>query len=145
MARADVEIQTVTYQDAIADIQSIRRQVFQEEQGVAAALEFDGLDAQATHLLAIHQGVAVGTTRIRRLTEDTAKIERVAVLAAHRGEGIGRQLMHYALDHLKRQGIPQIKVNAQLQVQPFYESLGFKVEGEVFEEAGIPHVTMWRL
>ncbi|MGB3613076.1 MAG: GNAT family N-acetyltransferase [Elainellaceae cyanobacterium] len=139
----DVTIEIVTYRDATADIQTIRRQVFQQEQGVSAELEFDGLDDDAIHLLAYHQEQAVGTCRLRNLGEEITKVERVAVLVSHRGQGIGRQLMVSAIDYLTHQGVQTIKISAQTQVEAFYERLGFETVGEVFQEAGIPHVTMW--
>lgn len=140
-------IQRVTYTEAIEPIQFVRRQVFQKEQGVAPELEFDGNDESATHFLAYQGSDAIGTARIRYLTADDsqpiAKIERVAVLAEYRGNGIGKQLMDVAIAHLRNQGITAIKINAQLQVQDFYERLGFSTCGAVFEEAGIPHIEMW--
>ena len=143
-----LRIQQVHYTDAIEAIQSIRRQVFQIEQGVSPELEFDGEDEAATHFLAYQGEEAIGTARIRYLKIDEdqnlpiAKIERVAVLGRYRGQGIGQQLMEVAIAHLSCRGITAIKINAQLQVQPFYERLGFSTYGSVFEEAGIPHIEM---
>ncbi|MGF1538711.1 MAG: GNAT family N-acetyltransferase [Elainellaceae cyanobacterium] len=139
----DVTIQVVTYGEAKTEIQAIRCQVFQQEQGVSAELEFDGLDDDAVHLLAYDKTYAVGTARMRNLGDRKAKVERVAVLAPYRGQGIGRRLMMAAIEHLRSQGVTAIKVNAQLQVKVFYERLGFEAEGGGFEEAGIPHVAMW--
>ncbi|MGX7405995.1 GNAT family N-acetyltransferase [Aerococcus urinaehominis] len=35
-----------------------------------------------------------------------------------------------------------IELHAQLPVIEFYQDLGFSSQGEVFEEAGIQHITM---
>ncbi len=78
-------------------IQAIRIAVFQEEQGVDAALEFDGKDAISEHLIAYLNGEVVGTARIRYLDDKTAKIERLAVLSTARGQGIGKKIMENAL------------------------------------------------
>ena len=51
-------IETVRYQDCLVAINQIRTKVFQEEQGVSAELEFDGLDPSATHFLAYINGQA---------------------------------------------------------------------------------------
>ena len=37
-----------------------------------------------------------------------------------------------------------IMLNAQTQAMPFYARFGFVPDGEPFEEAGIPHVTMFK-
>lgn len=123
-------------------IQAIRYTVFQVEQGVPAALEFDGKDEQSQHLLAYLDEKPIGTTRIRQLTCQLAKIERLAVLPEARGQGIARKLMQAALELLGAQQVPEVMVHAQEYVKDFYQSLGFVVEGDRFEEAGIPHVKM---
>lgn len=139
---SDLVIKVVSYTAEKPLIQAIRYQVFQVEQGVDSALEFDGQDEAAIHLLAHLDGEPVGTARIRLLSDQLAKIERVAVLATCRGQGIGKQLMEEAIVFLNTKDIPEIKINAQLYVKDFYQKLGFEQQGEVFEEAGIPHIEM---
>ncbi|HEY9906704.1 MAG TPA: GNAT family N-acetyltransferase [Thermosynechococcaceae cyanobacterium] len=123
-------------------IQTIRQQVFQQEQGVAPDLEFDGNDAAATHWLAYLDSQPVGTARMRSLSAQVAKIERVAVLKQYRGIGIGQKLMEAVLSKLVKIGISEVQIHAQTQVQQFYDRLGFVPQGEIFAEAGIPHVKM---
>ena len=60
-----LKIETVEYQAKTAAIKKIRIKVFQDEQGVSPSLEFNGLDASATHLLACLDREAVATARIR--------------------------------------------------------------------------------
>jgi predicted GNAT family N-acyltransferase len=127
-------------------IQTIRREVFQREQGVSEELEFDGLDDSAEHLLAYRDGVPVGTARIRRLNEKIVKIERLAVLSSARRLGIGRQLMEEAIAVARGYAdAEEIVINAQEYVTRLYEKLGFEVVGDRFEEAGIPHVKMKKI
>ncbi len=125
-------------------IRQIRYQVFQVEQGVPEHLEFDGQDDQAEHLLAYLQGVPVGTTRLRLLSPNRAKIERLAVLPQGRGQGIGRRLMEVALAHLEAKAVAEVVLHAQAHLETFYSTLGFVPQGGIFEEAGIPHVKMGR-
>lgn len=129
----------------LPEIYSIRSQVFQLEQGVAPELEFDGKDEHAQHLLAYLNNQPVGTTRIRQLDGQTAKVERVAVLQSARGLGIGKKMMEMALEFLTAAQVLEVRIHAQEQVKDFYQRLGFEPEGEIFEEAGIPHVKMKRL
>ncbi|NJL37936.1 MAG: GNAT family N-acetyltransferase [Leptolyngbyaceae cyanobacterium RM2_2_4] len=139
---SNLVIRVVSYTAEKTAIQAIRHQVFQVEQGVDPALEFDGQDETAIHLLAQIEAEPVGTARIRLLSEQLAKIERVAVLSSCRGQGIGKRLMEEAIVFLNTKNIPETKVNAQLYVKDFYQKLGFEQRGEVFEEAGISHVEM---
>jgi predicted GNAT family N-acyltransferase len=141
----DVVLRIVPFTEAQFDIRSIRYEVFHVEQGVALELDFDGLDETSMHVVAYQGGQAIGTTRIRMLTQRLAKIERVAVLADYRGQGLGKMLMKAAVEYLDAQAVPEIKLNAQMQVKAFYEKLGFIPYGEAFDEAGILHIEMRRL
>ncbi|MHC5775709.1 GNAT family N-acetyltransferase [Nostoc sp.] len=123
-------------------IQAIRIAVFQQEQGVDPALEFDGKDEISDHLIAYLNGEVVGTTRIRYLDERTAKIERLAVLSTARGQGIGKKIMIKALEVIANKNIPEVVIHAQEYVKDLYKKLDFVEDGEIFEEASIPHVKM---
>jgi predicted GNAT family N-acyltransferase len=119
----------------------IRAEVFVEEQHVPADLERDEDDGLALHLLAWRSGEAVGTARAVRKGPGRAKIGRVAVVASARGLGVGKLLM----DAMHRQLLhDELFLDAQVQVIPFYESLGYRCEGPEFEECGILHRRMIR-
>lgn len=70
----------------------------------------------------------------------SGKVTQVAVDPQRQGEGIGRQLIiaieSYAFGRLE---LERIFCHAQLTAIGFYERLGWGVESEVFEEAGIDH------
>jgi ElaA protein len=122
----------------------LRRRVFIEEQGVSQSDEWDGLDDASVHLLAIEDGLPVGTARLRILADGQAKAERVAVLADRRGAGIGRLMMHLAMDLARERNAVTMVLGAQLTAIPFYQRLGFEATGAVFDDAGIPHRRMHR-
>lgn len=124
------------------NIQKIRYAVFQIEQGVDAALEFDGKDAECQHLIAYQNEEAVGTTRLRELNTTTLKIERLAVIPAARKQGIGTALMQAAIQWGRDRDYTQITLNAQSYIQSLYLKLGFEPVGEEFLEAGIVHIKM---
>ena len=130
---AEIEQADWTRQQAI--IASIRRQVFIEEQSVPEELEWDGLDADAVHLLARVNGQAVGTARMLA----DGHIGRMSVLKAFRGQGIGRQLINRLLELAAEHGLQAVNLDAQTHALGFYERQGFIAEGEVFMDAGIPH------
>ncbi|MGQ4645866.1 GNAT family N-acetyltransferase [Lyngbya aestuarii] len=135
-------LKKVDYLEGQTAIKAVRIQVFQVEQGVAPSLEFDGEDQAAKHILAYLDNQPIGTVRIRYLDNQTAKIERLAVLSHARGQGIGKQLMEKAVEIAANQGIKEVVIHAQEYVQSLYQKLGFTLEGERFDEAGIPHVKM---
>ncbi|MEA5507815.1 GNAT family N-acetyltransferase [Halotia wernerae UHCC 0503] len=123
-------------------IAAIRKLVFQEEQGVDPALEFDGKDKISEHLIAYLDQQAVGTARIRYLNDNTAKIERLAVLFTARRQGIGQKITELALEIITNQNIPEVVTHAQVYIKDLYKKLDFVEVGEMFTEAGILHVEM---
>ena len=129
----------------VADIkvcQAIREQVFVNEQGVTREEEIDGQDAQVMHFLAMAGNVAVGTARMRKVDQDTCKIERVAVLSSLRGMGVGTALMHALESTARREGCKKALLHSQTRVLGFYRGLGYLEFGEVFMDARIEHIAM---
>lgn len=121
---------------------TVRRTVFVDEQAVPLDEEIDGKDGEAWHLLAVDGDTAVGTARL--IAGSTAKIGRVAVLAAYRGRSLGKQIMAAAHRLAAELGASDIALDAQTYVIPFYEQLGYVAEGSIFLDAGIPHRRMCR-
>jgi len=120
-------------------LRAVRQAVFMIEQGVPADLEWDGLDPDCAHALALSaRGEAIGAAR---LTPD-GHIGRMAVLAVWRGQGVGRALLEAMLADARRRGFGQVALNAQTHAQGFYRRFGFAPEGGEFLDAGIPHVRM---
>jgi len=78
-------------------LRAIRERVFIEEQRVPRDIEWDGLDEDASHFIALNEmGLALGTAQ---LLTNTGQIGRMAVLKEQRGRDIGRQLLKAAIDH----------------------------------------------
>jgi predicted GNAT family N-acyltransferase len=122
---------------------AIRRAVFIDGLGIPESVVVDGLDPGCAHFLAHVGGSAVGTARMRPVA-GAAKAERVAVLDARRGRGIGRALMQALEDEAAARGLARVELHAQQPVVPFYERLGYRAEGPTFVEASIPHQAMWK-
>ena len=126
----------------IAACRALRRTVFIEEQGVSEADELDDLDGQAIHILALQDGVPVGSARLLTYG-DTGKVGRVCVLREARGTGLGAALMQAVVTQFRTMpGIECVKLGAQLHALAFYERLGFTPYGAVFLDAGIEHRDM---
>ena len=123
---------------------TIRWEVFQKEQGIDEKIDFDGEDENALHFIAYNEdNDPVGTARVRFFdTGKTAKIERLAVLKEHRGSGAGATIMNAIDEYLEERKVTKAYMHAQKSAEKFHEKLGFKPEGEEFNEAGIPHVKM---
>ena len=127
--------------DLMPAVYAVRHQVFVVEQAVPPALERDEFDAVAIHLVALRDDEVIGTLRLV-VSGSTAKIGRMAVLAAERRSGFGSGLMDRAHEVARGMNVEEITLHAQLSAKPFYARLGYREEGDIFEEAGIAHVSM---
>ncbi len=123
-----------------AEAGPIRFEVFVEEQKVPAEMELDEFDALSCHALALVDGQPVGTGRLLA----DGHIGRMAVLAGWRGQGVGAALLQGLIDEAGRRGMAQLALSAQTHALGFYTRFGFVPEGEVYDEAGLPHQVMTR-
>ncbi|QVR68589.1 GNAT family N-acetyltransferase [Acinetobacter sp. BHS4] len=120
------------------DAKYIREQVFIQEQGIAPEDEWDDLDATVLHFIVYDKEQPIATARL--LLQHS--VGRVAVLMPYRKQGIGKILMQHIIEYARQHKLPYLKLSAQTYVTAFYEALGFKVQGEVYEDCGIPHIDM---
>lgn len=135
-------VRRVEGDEDLARCRAIRREVFIDEQGVSEEEEWDGLDGECTHFLAMAGTRPVGTARLRVTPEGEARAQRVAVLKTRRGRNIGRHLMEAMEQVAGEAGHAELVLEGQVQAIPFYEKIGYRAEGEEFLDAGIPHRLM---
>ena len=135
---AVTSISTGSWENLGTAAREIRRTVFIDEQNVPQEEEWDGLDSECQHFLAMLDGQPIGTARLL----PDAHIGRVAVLTEARGTGIGVLLMQAAIEAARHAGHAQVALSAQVHALAFYERLGFVAHGDEFIDAGIPHREM---
>lgn len=73
---------------------------------------------------------------------ETVRLRQMAVLNDLQGKGIGRALMNFAENLARDRGFRKLRMHARKNVVGFYEKMGYKVEGDEFEEVTIPHYVM---
>jgi predicted GNAT family N-acyltransferase len=131
-----------------AEVAALRTRVFVDEQGVPPEIEQDDADATAVHVLSRGlsgdlAGRVVATGRLL-LDGPTARIGRMAAEAGVRGQGYGAAVLAELHRQAVLRGAAEVELHAQLPARRFYERAGYTAVGEVYEEAGIAHVTMRR-
>jgi len=143
MAAADDErapflVREVAWRDARERLLAVRVPVFVDEQGVPPEIEEDEDDPRCVHVLAEDRaGRPIGTGRLL----PDGKIGRMAVVRAWRGRGVGAALLRALLERAAHLGT-RPHLSAQVAAVGFDERFGFVPEGDVYEEAGIPHRRM---
>ena len=129
------------YESNTEDICAIRYEVFVGEQNVPEELEIDGLDNEAKHVLAFVDGLSIGTGRIL----SDGHIGRLAVLKKYRGQGAGKLIMKELMNWAKDMNLENVWLSSQWHAHSFYLDLGFVCVGEIYKEAGIDHIKMYRV
>lgn len=135
-----IRVEYVQTDEQFTQVFLIRTEVFVEEVQIDQEDEYDGFDHLATHFLAYYGEEAAGTARRRRLSTGPFRLERFAVRKEFRGKGIGLALLK-----AMSQDLPvgqEVVIHALSEMIPYYQRHGFRVLGEPFEEAGLPHVRM---
>ena len=135
----EIKINIVTTDQDYRDCLYIRNKVFIKEQNINKKLEYDDKKVSAIYIVAKINLIAIGTARYRS-TEIGMKLERFAVLKEYRGLGVGKSLVSFLVKILKSE--KNLYLNSQKKVAGFYKKLGFKIRGDVFYEAKIPHYKM---
>lgn len=125
---------------------ALRSEVFVVEQH-CFYLDQDGKDLIALHLMGMEDNKLVAYLRLflPTETENYLVFGRVLTPNSVRSKGYGKkliqELIHYCDVHYPNM---TIKCSAQHYLTKFYEGFGFVAYGDVYDDAGIPHISMSR-
>ncbi|MCK5725248.1 MAG: GNAT family N-acetyltransferase [Thiotrichaceae bacterium] len=136
-------IQPSVLWDATLDL---RINVFVQELNVPADLEEDEFDSLAIHCCVQDQETMIATLRLVAQENNVVKLGRLVVAKSYRRQGIATELMHYAIQY--SQQVLEAKtllLGAQCYIKIFYQPFGFTEYGDVFDDAGIPHIMMKKI
>lgn len=137
-----LEIRPAAGPDEVRAALALRHEVFVNEQGVPVEEELDEHDETALHLVAVDDGIVVGTCRLVEGDEGSVRLGRMAVAQAARRQGVAAGLMREADRRAREMGAHRIVLHAQVSVQSVYERDGYVAHGNRFMDAGIEHIAM---
>ncbi len=89
--------------------------------------------------------VLLGCLTLKPIDETSIKMKQVAILEIRQRSGLGRKLVRFSEAWALRNGFFKMELHARDLAVPFYNKLGYKVEGEGFTEVGIMHYKMSKL
>ncbi|WP_195955878.1 GNAT family N-acetyltransferase [Clostridium saudiense] len=127
------------------EIAKSRFEVFVCEQKIVEEQDFDDKDKLCHHIMLKENERVVAYCRIvpKGIGYDYISVGRVLVLSSHRRKGIAQEMMKVALEFIKNNlDEKTVVLSAQLYAKGLYESVGFKVISDVYDEVNIPHVKM---
>lgn len=131
--------------DEMYEIAKSRFEVFVCEQKIVEEQDFDDKDKLCYHITLKEDGRIIAYSRIvpKGLGYDNISIGRVLVLESYRRKGIAQKMIKYCLDFIKNKlDESTVVLSAQLYAKGLYESVGFKVISDIYDEVNIPHVKM---
>ena len=127
------------------EIAKSRFEIFVCEQKIVEEQDFDDKDKVCHHIMLKENERVVVYCRIvpKGIGYDYISVGRVLVLSSHRRKGIAQEMMKVALEFIKNNlDEKTVVLSAQLYAKGLYESVGFKVISDVYDEVNIPHVKM---
>jgi predicted GNAT family N-acyltransferase len=138
---SDIHIVPVVTRRQFAQAVALRTLVFIVEQKVPFEEEFDELDNECFHVLAMLGQRPIATARSRLYDAETGKIERIVTDSQFRGRGAASQMILYLIEDLKQKNpdLKRIWMSAQDHALSTYGKLGFVVKGDGYLDCGIPH------
>ena len=125
-------------------IMQLRNEVFVVEQNCPYQ-DADNKDLYSFHFMGWYDDKLAAYTRILPpgLSYTEPSIGRVVTSPSARKNGLGRELMIQSIDKVKEiYGDQPVKIGAQLYLQKFYTSLGFKQTSDIYLEDNIEHIEM---
>jgi len=129
------------------EITRSRFNVFIQEQNIICEEELDGLDDKCTHIFLEESGKIVAYSRIvpKGISYENVSIGRVLVLNEFRRKGIAQEMLRVAINYIEETiKDNKIVLSSQLYAKDLYASVGFIPYSDVYEEAGIPHIKMYK-
>lgn len=136
-----MEVREARTKSELAAALELRERVFCGEQGVSFEADQDGRDREATHIVAVDDGVVIGTCRLL-FRGEVARLGRLAVERERRGENVAAEILRAADRIATQAGSESIALHAQTYAQALYARAGYQEYGPTFVEEGIEHVAM---
>ena len=120
----------------------LRREVLRRPLGLDFTPEGLAAERDDTHLALFEGETVVACLVLTPENPTTLKMRQVAVRPGRQGQGLGRRLVDAAEPLSSVKGYRRMVLHARDAAVPFYLAQGYAVEGDPFEEVGIPHRAM---
>ena len=123
----------------------LRWEVLRRPLGMREGAELNPHEAELRHCVAVVAGEVVGTVSWHpEPGAASGKLVQMAVEPAWERRGVGARLVRALEARAASEGAALVHMHARALAVGFYAKLGYRVEGEPFEQIGISHVVMCR-
>jgi GNAT superfamily N-acetyltransferase len=132
------------------DVLPLRNEVLREGRLTLDECRFPGDDAEGAFHLGYYVGEALACIASFHPQEYTGypgkayQLRGMATTEKHRSQGLGNQLVNFAIVYMRGQKVNYCWCNARKKAAMFYKSLGFEIISPEFEVPNIgPHYVMY--
>ncbi len=87
----------------------------------------------------------MGTLLLVPQENGVIQMKQMAVRESAQGLKIGNKIIQFAEDLIISKGFSKIILNARKIALPFYLKSGYEIQGDEFQEVGIPHFKMSKI
>ena len=136
----DIDFGSSRYDELV----ELRYKILLEPLGLKVLDKYRVIEMNCLHIGCIESldDKLVGGLMLVPVNDEEIRLMQVAVDTKYQREGIGREMVKYAEKRAKEAGYSRIVMHAMLSVVNFYEKLGYRQEGDIFEESGITFARM---
>lgn len=127
-----------------ADELELRFRVLREPLGHSRSAVTFPFERESLHLVAVNQGLVVGCVLFHPEGPRVGRLFQMAVAPGRQRTGLGSRLVRRLEEEVWRRGYEEMTMHARQSAVAFYERLGYAIDGEPFEEVGVPHRHMRR-
>lgn len=136
-----VEYNTIEYIEMV----ELRNAVLLEPIGFPYLEEDFEQDEESIFCGCFDGGELIACCVLTELEEGKVRLRQMAVIEEKQHQGIGSELIAFAEGVAKENDFKEIVLHAQCRAEGFYLHNGYQAYGEVFEDAGLPHIMMSKL
>ena len=134
-----VDFATPEYDETIR----LRYKILREPLGLDFTEEQLAVEYSDIHLAAYDESwILRGCLVLTPKNEKVLKMRQVAVDTDVQRKGVGQLLVKASEILALNEGFVKIELSARDTAMPFYQKLNYQIEGDMFEEIGIPHFKM---
>jgi predicted GNAT family N-acyltransferase len=138
-----IAISQITYgSDAYKDFVLLRYKILRAPLGLEFSEQDLANENQEILLAAFENEKMVGTCILREVSTSSFKLRQMCVDNDIQHKGVGSVLLKFVEEIAKKNDKSKIELHARAVAVEFYAKHGYKIQGNIFEEVGIPHFKM---
>ncbi|MEM1218644.1 MAG: GNAT family N-acetyltransferase [Bacteroidota bacterium] len=122
----------------------LRDEILRKPLGLSFTAEDLALEFESIHLACYNRQWELMACLVLVWKGDNLKMRQVAVDERYQRRGIGQFLVAASERVAANYGAQKLVLNARETAVPFYQKLAYSIDGNRFEEVGIPHFKMYK-